>query len=105
MSFLWNQDIPVVADNEKIIKKESDFLLSDDKLSWELENGINYKLGVAFLELTKPIDLSNITTISSLQLNLNLMLYSGSDEMFQGTYTGVFSLDSGLILGNGTNKI
>lgn len=93
----------LLGDNEKIIKKESQFTEVGGK--YVLETGVNYKIGVANLSITKPFDLSNITTITSMQLGLNTLSYSGAGVMFQGTFTGTFSIDSGLIVGDGLNNV
>lgn len=90
--------------NEIIINSEADF---DTTVAGHIsiKDGFTYKQGVNPLTITRSIDLSDISSISSFRSNYGTISYTGDSTMFIGSISGVFAVDKSAIIGAGTTKI
>jgi uncharacterized protein (UPF0333 family) len=84
------------------ITDETDYPIVAGKIT--PENGVHY-FHMNAITFTMPIDISNSTTIIAITLNGFPTVYTGSDIFIQGTFTGAFGIEAGIIIGIGTAKI
>lgn len=100
-----SNQLRIAALNEVIVRSEAD-LPTPVGGKIPLENGINYIVSANILSLTNSLDLSNITSIASLQIGNNIISYSGVDELLLGNFSGAFIINNGLIISStGNNKM
>lgn len=86
------------------ITKQSDFDTTAFGLI-DIKDGITYRQAVSPLILTRSLDLTSITTLSSFQIGVNGIVYNGTGAMYQGNPTGSFLVDDALVFSNGSNSI
>lgn len=104
MRVLHTRGLGEVVTNKRVITSESQL---PAPIGGEifLENGINYDIEIATFFLTNPINISNVTSSSSIVCNSNTIIYTGSGAMFRGTFSGTFVFNQGIIIGDGLSDI
>ncbi len=70
-----------------------------------LAGGTFYNCGVPFFSLTAPLNPDNITGLTTFSGNNNIISYSGTGTMCQGSMTSGLIMGDFLMLGTGTEKI
>lgn len=92
---LGNEGTGNAPQNVIYINKESDFKQVGGFNI--IEDGYTYIVGVSNLELSMPIDISEISSIASLKLSTNIITYTGIVAFLQGIFSGAFALTDGVI--------
>lgn len=91
-SFLWNiGNIQILLD-EVVLNSEADLASLESGGEYFLEDLKNYVLGSVFFPLTKPLNFSNVNTLTTFDTAGSIIPYSGTPSVFKGTFTGVVVL-------------
>lgn len=91
-----------ISDVIQLVKTEAN--LPEVSGNTEPAEEVIYQIDAPRPQLTRPWLLDNIGEITVLDLHNNRILYDGTDPFIKGTFTRLFIVRDGIIVGNGTDQ-